>query len=269
MADRAKYIKLGVSNGITDLSVIRDTYNKFAEGGQVQRYGLTYDSSIKGWRNSEGRIIGGGFRASLPNGGDVHFNTDGTITDMNSPALVDIRRRLRETENSKSNPHGGWNEERGIWKPHSSPEGGDSTIAYGLKLQEDSSNPIKRRWVNEVKRKGYLTDEEAEKMLGDLSLSYMNEAKKAYNRRIGKDTAWDELSPKSQSILTDYQYNVGLNVFKNLVRGFDSGDIQKIKDNYKRRATINGRSQELTGRNNSIRKDIDSLESNFYPIKIR
>ena len=33
MADRAAYIKLGIDNGITDLATIRDTYNKFAEGG--------------------------------------------------------------------------------------------------------------------------------------------------------------------------------------------------------------------------------------------
>lgn len=33
MADKAKYIELGVSNGITNLSVIKDTYNKYDEGG--------------------------------------------------------------------------------------------------------------------------------------------------------------------------------------------------------------------------------------------
>lgn len=33
MKDRAAYIKLGIDNGITDLATIRDTYNKFAEGG--------------------------------------------------------------------------------------------------------------------------------------------------------------------------------------------------------------------------------------------
>ena len=33
MTDRAAYIKLGIDNGITDLATIRDTYNKFAEGG--------------------------------------------------------------------------------------------------------------------------------------------------------------------------------------------------------------------------------------------
>lgn len=33
MADRAAYIKLGLDNGVTNLKVIRDTYNKYAEGG--------------------------------------------------------------------------------------------------------------------------------------------------------------------------------------------------------------------------------------------
>lgn len=33
MADRAKYIQLGVQNGITSLSDIRNTYNNYAEGG--------------------------------------------------------------------------------------------------------------------------------------------------------------------------------------------------------------------------------------------
>lgn len=33
MADRAKYIKLAVENGVTDLAEIRNTYNSYAEGG--------------------------------------------------------------------------------------------------------------------------------------------------------------------------------------------------------------------------------------------
>lgn len=35
MADRAKYIKLAVENGITELSEIRKTYNSYAEGGYL------------------------------------------------------------------------------------------------------------------------------------------------------------------------------------------------------------------------------------------
>lgn len=36
MADRASYIKLGLDNGITDLKVIRDAYNKYADGGNLK-----------------------------------------------------------------------------------------------------------------------------------------------------------------------------------------------------------------------------------------
>lgn len=33
MADRAAYIKIGLDNGITNLKIIRDTYNRYAKGG--------------------------------------------------------------------------------------------------------------------------------------------------------------------------------------------------------------------------------------------
>lgn len=36
MADRAAYIKLGLDSGITNLKVVRDTYNKYAEGGNIK-----------------------------------------------------------------------------------------------------------------------------------------------------------------------------------------------------------------------------------------
>lgn len=273
MTDRAKYIQLGVQNGIISLSDIRDAYNSYAEGGNIEKYGLLYDPSIKGWKSKDGKILGGGFRTTLSSGKVVHFNTDGTVTDMNSPALTDIKRRLRETENSKDNPNGGWDKTRKIWRPHDSKEGGEKTIAYGLKLQRNTPNPVKRKWVNLVYQKGYLTDDEAEDMLGDLSLSYMNEAKKSYNRRTGDRNSWDELSSKSQSILTDFQYNPGLYGFKNLIHGFDTENLEEINNQYKRYLTVDEgkrkKKLELTGRNRAIKTDIDSLSSGFYPIKIK
>lgn len=52
MTDRAAYIKLGIDNGITDLATIRNTYNKYAEGGKKDNntneddtyFGLTADN---------------------------------------------------------------------------------------------------------------------------------------------------------------------------------------------------------------------------------
>lgn len=41
MAERASYIKLAVENGVTDLSQIRDTYNKYAEGGDFSAGAMT------------------------------------------------------------------------------------------------------------------------------------------------------------------------------------------------------------------------------------
>ena len=35
MKDRASYIRMGVESGITDLGTIREFYNKFAEGGNL------------------------------------------------------------------------------------------------------------------------------------------------------------------------------------------------------------------------------------------
>lgn len=41
MSERASYIKLAVENGVTDLSQIRDTYNKYAEGGDFSAGAMT------------------------------------------------------------------------------------------------------------------------------------------------------------------------------------------------------------------------------------
>lgn len=51
MADRAKYIQLGVSNGITDLNVIREVYNKYAEGGP-KKVGPHYNKEEGAWYNA-------------------------------------------------------------------------------------------------------------------------------------------------------------------------------------------------------------------------
>ena len=45
MAERAKYIQLGVQSGITNLSNIRNIYNSFAEGGHINKYDGTTEPS--------------------------------------------------------------------------------------------------------------------------------------------------------------------------------------------------------------------------------
>lgn len=53
MADRAKYIKLAVNNGVTDLSQIRDIYNKYAEGGDLYSTETITDTPYKGYNRIE------------------------------------------------------------------------------------------------------------------------------------------------------------------------------------------------------------------------
>ena len=53
MKDRAAYIKIGLDNGITNLKIIRDTYNRYAKGGPLNPYsaGSLVDAI---YRNSKG-----------------------------------------------------------------------------------------------------------------------------------------------------------------------------------------------------------------------
>ena len=62
MADRTNYIKLGLDNGISDLKVIRDTYNKFADGGNS-------NTSKQGY-----------IREDLQN--PISFDSEGNLTDQ-------------------------------------------------------------------------------------------------------------------------------------------------------------------------------------------
>lgn len=88
MPERAEYIRLGVLNGITSLDTIRETYNTYANGGKIQRYGWSYDPKTKVWSNSKGESMGSSRYAKLSNGKRVHFNTDGTVSEVNKYGYV-------------------------------------------------------------------------------------------------------------------------------------------------------------------------------------
>ena len=58
MADRAAYIKIGLDNGITNLKIIRDTYNKFAKGGPLNPYsaGSLVDAIYRNSKETRSKI---------------------------------------------------------------------------------------------------------------------------------------------------------------------------------------------------------------------
>jgi len=55
--------------------------------------------------------------------------------NVKTPGFI---QRLKGYENSKGNRTGGWNRRKKKWFPHTSPEGGTKTIAYGHKLKSNS-----------------------------------------------------------------------------------------------------------------------------------
>ena len=167
--------------------------------------------------------------------------------------VADAARRIMEVENSKTNLRGGWNAITKRWYPHRSHEGGADTIAYGIKLSNGSPEAAL------ALKQGYLTDEQAVSAVDSLVRKHYDAAKKVYDKRYGEGE-WDKLSDKSQSILVDYSYNPGLAKFPKLMEGFHSGNMDMIRDNYKRYSG----GKEL-GRNKTLLKEIDTLGSD-YPI---
>ena len=166
-------------------------------------------------------------------------------------ARQDAARRIMAVENSKNNVNGGYDAKTGRWYPHKSHEGGADTIAYGIKLSNGTPEAAL------ALKQGYLTDEQAVSAVDTLVQKYYNDAKKVYDKRFGEGE-WDKLSDKSQSILIDYSYNPGLSKFPKLMEGFHSGNMDLIRQNYKR--YVNGK--EL-GRNKTLLADLDDLENNY------
>lgn len=170
--------------------------------------------------------------------------------------------RIREVENSKGNPRGGWDKSTGRWYPHDSPEGGAKTVAYGFKLLGDSPADAL------VEKQGYLTDQQAEEILQKNAVRYLEGAKRVYDSTF-KAGDFDKLSPYSQSILGDFHYSPGLTKFPKLMNAFHEGDMRGILNNYKRYLTftdiLNRKRKRELGRNKFIREELDSLGT-FYPI---
>ena len=168
-------------------------------------------------------------------------------------ARQDAARRIMAVENSKNNVNSGYDAKTGRWYPHKSHEGGADTIAYGIKLSNGTPEAAL------ALKQGYLTDEQAENAVDSLVQKYYDAAKRVYDGKYGAGE-WDKLSDKSQSILVDYSYNPGLAKFPKLMEGFHSGNLDLIRQNYKRYSG----GKEL-GRNKVLLEELDTLE-NEYPI---
>ena len=192
-----------------------------------------------------------GYVAPVPETGVLQEEALVPVEIPTLDARKDAARRIMAVENSKANANGGWDAKTGRWYPHKSHEGGADTIAYGIKLSNGTPE------AKLALKQGYLTDQQAEHFVDTLVNRYYDAAKKVYDKKYGEGE-WDKLSDKSQSILVDYSYNPGLAKFPKLMEGFHSGNIDLIRQNYKR--YVNGK--EL-GRNKTLLEEIDTLGNEY------
>lgn len=172
------------------------------------------------------------------------------LAEKKAMAVDDIIRRLKVVENKKTDPNGGWDAKHGVWRPHKSKEGGAKTIGYGCKLSNGT------KWAKLAESQGYLTDEEANAAVTDMSQEYYDRARIAFDRMLGAGS-WDRLPWKAQSILTDYEYNSanGLRSFPKMSKAIYDGDIDKAKSESSRHS--NGK--PLTERNTRMLEELDEF----------
>lgn len=166
-------------------------------------------------------------------------------------SIADEIALLSQIENSKNNPNGGWDAKRQRWYPHVSAEGGEKTIAYGLKLI-DHKNSSAKRWADIVKRQGYLTDAQAIQARQEMVASYREGAKKIFDKKYGTGS-FDKLDTGLQTAAIDIQYNGGLGNFPSFMEAAYNGDRYKARNETHRHT--GGKS---LGRNKIIQDYVDS-----------
>lgn len=130
----------------------------------------------------------------------------------------------------------GYDEAKKLYFQYKSPEGKADTIGYGHKLQkgEDYSKGLTQDQIDSLLEK-------------DFQNNYKG-ASKYINKKFGKDT-FENLPPKSQFLLTDYQFNTkGLDTFPKLTSAVLKNDWESASKEYNRYSN-NDKNKPLVKRN--------------------
>jgi len=138
--------------------------------------------------------------------------------DLNPKTLKRYKKDLMIQENADRS---GYNEEKGLWFPHESVEGGLPTIGYGHKLTSAGQYS-----------KG-LTDKQVLDLLDKDIKEHEQNAKRIVDEKYTKGT-FDKLSQDKQMLLTDYSYNGVLSKFPTFTEGVVYDDRPKMLEQYKR-----------------------------------
>lgn len=163
---------------------------------------------------------------------DVNFNKPTKAKDFRmSRDFIDY------VKNIENDAKVGYNKSLKRWLPHSSPEGGLPTIAYGHKLTQQELSTMSRG----------ITDEEAEKLL-QKDLEHASRAALSYVQdKFGKTQLTDE----QIEMLTEFVFNLGsLKKFPKFTEAVIKRDWRTANKEYKRSyVDPSGNRKELSGRN--------------------
>ena len=157
---------------------------------------------------------------------------------------------IRQVENAQKK---GYNAETNTWTPHTSPEIGPDTIAYGITLNPEN-NP---KAVELYNKQGYLTNEFVEEYVYNLAKEKLMLAKKTWDKRY-PDRPFNTLPLEYQFLLGDKVYQVGsITAYPKLMHALYTNNIEAAKNEivvkYKNKK---GEWVETKDRNN---KAIDTL----------
>lgn len=174
-------------------------------------------------------------------------STGGQMTDANEN---DFLKALANAENSVK---AGFSE--GRWRPHTSLEGGTSTLAYGHKLtaQEEAAGAVSVDGQT-ISLEDGLTEEQAQALLKQ-DLASHSEGTRAALEAV-KPGLWEKLPQKYRSVIENIAFNVGSfnpKGWPKLLAAMEAGDDATVrKEMVTTYQTPEGERKQLTSRAQAI-----------------
>lgn len=122
----------------------------------------------------------------------------------------------KSAENNKNYKFSGWDKEKNLWFRHASPEGGDPTIAYGIKLTKGylQSDEMKLMDLDKLKNGTIgITDQTAINEIIIRANMAIKDIAKIINKRHGSGS-FEKINEKYKYALVDIYLNTGGGNFK-------------------------------------------------------
>lgn len=163
-------------------------------------------------------------KSTFANGGLMNtYAPGGYLEDFVDYLTQDNLENSQQVKSGETRNRGGWDSVEQRWYPHPSPEGGEDTIAYGLKLYNG------RNYTDLVAQQGYLTPEQARQFTTERAQLAMDGARKFIDEAGGEGT-FDNMPKEYQLIMSDIFYQTkSPTEFTGLRNAMLAGDNEAIR----------------------------------------